>query len=443
MMPLCNEDAFYSLLIERIKSVPMKKAPPRQWLGTICNMGQEGIRQEEIECSGLLEWLDGQSGSVSKESLLEHACFDDIKIKLVTEFEKNINPHLDFQEQFRTSIPSKHKWLKDDMLSPGIWYREKIFGYQIVRIRRNDLFGQYGYWLLLNHENQLVSLPKRQENVLICDGYPTPEAAMDAAHDDVKMKFSDIEWRSPSRHWRYENWYGGKNYCEWLLTIPSFPESYYSEHFKTPNIVAHVRCDERKDVFGRRILFLQEIQSDWHQNGRLHGYNDTDEDSNIPYGPFVDSWHELAIKTMFYIASKSDIDGIAWTTGAQQEERWKHYYRHDPSILDGLAVFYDKKIPKFIRRLTKQFDVKPSETSFETKENNFYASRKNEGWVLMEENSDEPMSEPFQNRKVAEDLASRKNTKIYVKAPMLLLTDSMKAHIKQHGVPLFGCYPKC
>lgn len=45
-----------------------------------------------------------------------------------------------------------------------------------------------------------------------------------------------------------------------------------SQHWDEPNVLAHVRFDERKGPKGEKILFLHELQSDWHQQGRERGY---------------------------------------------------------------------------------------------------------------------------------------------------------------------------
>lgn len=45
-----------------------------------------------------------------------------------------------------------------------------------------------------------------------------------------------------------------------------------SSHFDESNIVAHMRFNERTDADGKRVLFIEEIQSDWHQAGRKRGY---------------------------------------------------------------------------------------------------------------------------------------------------------------------------
>jgi len=54
---------------------------------------------------------------------------------------------------------------------------------------------------------------------------------------------------------------------------PSEFSAYTSSHFSDiPNYVAHMRLDERPDSEGRNGLFIEEIQSDRHQQGREKGY---------------------------------------------------------------------------------------------------------------------------------------------------------------------------
>ena len=45
-----------------------------------------------------------------------------------------------------------------------------------------------------------------------------------------------------------------------------------SHHRDIPNVLVHIRTKDRFDHKGRKILFVEEIQSDWHQKGRKHGY---------------------------------------------------------------------------------------------------------------------------------------------------------------------------
>jgi GNAT superfamily N-acetyltransferase len=48
--------------------------------------------------------------------------------------------------------------------------------------------------------------------------------------------------------------------------------SYTSSHFPQKDILAHVRLKDRTDADGKKVLFVEEIQSDWHQDGRKKGY---------------------------------------------------------------------------------------------------------------------------------------------------------------------------
>ena len=56
---------------------------------------------------------------------------------------------------------------------------------------------------------------------------------------------------------------------------PGFTESHHGD---IPNVLAHIRTKDRIDHKGRKILFIEEIQSDWHQKGRNRGYSPEEND---------------------------------------------------------------------------------------------------------------------------------------------------------------------
>lgn len=159
-------------------------------------------------------------------------------------------------------------------------------------------------------------------------------------------------------------------------------KNYTAPHFQrepTPNIVAHVRYSERPAVDGKKTLFLEEAQSDWHTDIRHKGYtgeygqnaqrikelqaknlstfkgdavdqpltpeehselkklilrnsdifsNGTD---NVPNAPFHQNWHELAMKRMLREAAEKGYDRLAWTTGKQQADLYS-LSRHIKSV---------------------------------------------------------------------------------------------------------------
>ena len=158
------------------------------------------------------------------------------------------------------------------------------------------------------------------------------------------------------------------------------PGEYRSPHWDEPNVLAHVRFNERTDAEGKRVLFIEELQSDWHQEGRKKGYGLTDlpaehyaverqtlgergerwvvrdletgravdegatadearrrvldflntggpggrpgQGGAVPPAPFAKTWHELALKRMLRYAAEQGYDRVAWTSGSAQAERY-------------------------------------------------------------------------------------------------------------------------
>jgi uncharacterized protein YidB (DUF937 family) len=47
---------------------------------------------------------------------------------------------------------------------------------------------------------------------------------------------------------------------------------YRGGHFDEPNILTHARVTDRTGPNGEKVLYVEEIQSDWHQSGRSKGY---------------------------------------------------------------------------------------------------------------------------------------------------------------------------
>lgn len=79
--------------------------------------------------------------------------------------------------------------------------------------------------------------------------------------------------------WKSHSVIGGNTYREILLTLPQSKEDFtYDTHFSGhKNFVAHVRISDAI-VDGKKVLFIEEIQSDWHQQARKHGFKSEFED---------------------------------------------------------------------------------------------------------------------------------------------------------------------
>ena len=50
-----------------------------------------------------------------------------------------------------------------------------------------------------------------------------------------------------------------------------------SSHFSEPNILVHLRMNTRTDSEGNKVLFLEEVQSDWGQKGKKEGFANIDK----------------------------------------------------------------------------------------------------------------------------------------------------------------------
>tara|TARA_B100001250_G_scaffold401356_1_gene413141 strand:- start:19481 stop:25513 length:6033 start_codon:yes stop_codon:yes gene_type:complete len=95
-------------------------------------------------------------------------------------------------------------------------------------------------------------------------------------------------------------------------------KDFRSSHFDEPNVLAHVRFNDRIGPNGEKILFVEELQSDWHSAGRKSGYGE-----EVPDAPFKSSWHELATKRMLRYAAENGYDKLAFIDGKQTSARYK------------------------------------------------------------------------------------------------------------------------
>jgi hypothetical protein len=138
----------------------------------------------------------------------------------------------------------------------------------------------------------------------------------------------------------------------------SFGKEYKSSHWTQPNVLAHMRVQDRVGPNGEKVLHVEEIQSDWHQAGRQKGYKGSPSEkainagieqakklgygqqqidgmspeqlahftalgsNSVPDAPFKKNWHELAMKRLINYASENGYDKIAITPGAEQAKRY-------------------------------------------------------------------------------------------------------------------------
>lgn len=118
---------------------------------------------------------------------------------------------------------------------------------------------------------------------------------------------------------------GGTNYRETTVHLPEHlvrdadvgraqdgggvGREFKSGHFPGKNILYHVRYNDFNTPDGRKLLHLDEIQSDLaHASGYDH--------------PYKKNWHELALRKVLNHAVVNGYDGISWTPGRVQADRY-------------------------------------------------------------------------------------------------------------------------
>lgn len=136
-----------------------------------------------------------------------------------------------------------------------------------------------------------------------------------------------------------------------MITLPCYPGSFFSNHFKMRNLLAHVRCDVRQGGNREKVLLLQEVQSDWAQQARREFQRSDGGRQRIAAPPFLAEWPALVLKLVLLHAAHGGMDAVAWTRGAHQVHRYNGLGE------DGLRELYDRTLPREANRMLTPFRI--------------------------------------------------------------------------------------
>jgi hypothetical protein len=207
---------FYSELERAVENSSQAKASPQQWLATLSKT--PGVKKEEIEWTELPEWLETQDGPVTREELLAFVREGGVQVEEVDHHSANDVYEIVEYEGHESDTGEPHYEVRDR-------------GTGALFYDTNDL-GDAKQWIEAENGDQQTF-----------EAYTEP---------------------------------GGEDYHELLLTLPpgvrGNPERSPSTHFDEPGVVAHLRFKTRSTTDGKKLLFIEEVQSDWHQKGRDQGY---------------------------------------------------------------------------------------------------------------------------------------------------------------------------
>lgn len=338
---------FYSQLQRSFEQAPDRVFGPaaqvKAWLAG--NAAKLGIKQDEIQWTGINEWLDLQGkNKVSKQQVLDYLAANGVQVE---EVEKGaaVDPG-------RVVLRRGDDGMLEVLLDDAVYGRYSDARDASSAVDRaladaNSEQTKYGEYVLpggKNYRELLLTLPSREA-----------EATIPA---NVKIKYEG------------EGSFGVFEGGEWVGSYPTRAQAtqavekrfgttkdFKSKHWDEKNILAHVRFNDRTDAEGNKVLFIEELQSDWGQEGKKKGFGGlivekagkwwniktqageiVDQQTTearaqavaaqmraTPSGPFVtktEAWLDLGLKRMVAYAVENGYDKVAFVNGQQSAERY-------------------------------------------------------------------------------------------------------------------------
>jgi hypothetical protein len=316
IQPEITPGPFYSAVEHALTNAPQERMTPQQWTGWLKN--QPGVKAEELSWLGLDDPASlpaGPKGQVDKAALLEHAQGHGPQIK---EVEKGGSA---YDEGAAHEIA--YKKADEEAQAQGIddeeWVQSRAYDIfdEMPIAEGGTKFSEYQLPGGDNYRELLLTMPfkKAESGKAIADEVP--------------------EWQR--QYMRPEAWAEDPN------------NVYRSSHWDEPNVIVHMRMNDRDVPSIGKSLHLEEVQSDWHQQGRKQGYKSNDlkkdfkerfgrepsanelkefseewvnQGGTVPDAPFKSTWADLALKRAIAKAAREGYDAISWTPGEQQAARY-------------------------------------------------------------------------------------------------------------------------
>jgi preprotein translocase subunit YajC len=393
-------NGFYSPIEKTINETKFDKLPAKQW-------ADKFAKGEEAKWTGLTDWLNSQTGSVSKADIQQYLKDNRIEIVEVVKGDRSTTLTKD---DFKTTnnelgvvaegngytiekSDNQNRSNPYDLYYDGEYIQEnKSIDDAIDRAIRDSRnrkatpesgvkFQQYQIeGEKENYKEVLVTLPRKIKEAIVEKNI---EGKFEVIYPDgfvfygTKVFNTEIEANKSKEEWNRNNKkYGSEQGIK-----------FKSSHFDEPNILVHLRMNTRTDADGNRVLFLEEVQSDWGQKGKKEGFAQvtrlpegyrieeptkwsgwtvvepsgvdgnlqsttigqgaTKEEAvqraldnlnrrKIAVAPFVtdtNAWTKLGLKVALKEAVKQGVSKIAWSTGTQQFDRWGSEEIHWDTIM--------------------------------------------------------------------------------------------------------------
>lgn len=343
-----QRDVWYYQAERAVEALPMERMTGEQLRGML---QKAGVKADEMRWSGLEEYLT-DNPKVTRTEVLDYLRNNRVEVEEVvrgdrrplTEAERGELTHLGLIGRLSAEQQARYNDLNRKQMGTST----KFEGYVLPGGK--------------NYREMLLTLPSGNA---LDEHLATMLRNKGLSEADIQ----DISntWGTSGRDWAVTH-LGESTVSRYEGSL----QAYKSPHWEEPNVLSHVRFNERIDVDGKKVLFIEEIQSDWHQAGREEGYRDPEaakrleelrvqrdlvearakpyadkgQDApqdlidrhvalseamqklerqaraGVPPAPFSKTWQEMSMRRMLRWAAENGFDRVAWTTGAQQAARY-------------------------------------------------------------------------------------------------------------------------
>ena len=265
---------------------PQGKATGSQWLATL-KKAPGGISKNEMEWTGIEKLLsDNPDRKFTRTELQQHMADHGIKLKETWRTQERTGPGDEYgnwnDEDFVAEIEDLERQAHqaqqrgNEELARGLWdevheltlAQEEFAGVGgpgTPKFRDHRIEGPSKNYRELTIQLEQPNQPKMdrllKEQKELTAAYRTPDGDWVSLPPEVQVKYDAL--------------------TEQILQINRLPRTaeFTGGHFPENNVLVHLRMSDRTVINPKTgkpetVLFIEEIQSDWHQKGRDKGYVD-------------------------------------------------------------------------------------------------------------------------------------------------------------------------
>ena len=117
---------------------------------------------------------------------------------------------------------------------------------------------------------------------------------------------------------------------------------YRSNHWGVPNVLAHLRMDDRTDADGNKVLFINEVQSDWGQDGKKKGFKQE-------YLSTVPTITAKVLTGTEFVAERGMPEAAAQFWLAGRNDILRDLGKPAVTLDDKFTAIYEDGIPKIVK----------------------------------------------------------------------------------------------